>query len=82
LSKTRSFLDAVSASAVALMVVATLQLGIATLNIAKPPHVDILGIAIALISIVLITRYRINAAWLVLGSSLIGYIAMALGYIK
>ncbi|BAZ88087.1 chromate efflux transporter [Dolichospermum compactum] len=79
---TRSFLDAVNASAVALMVVAALQLGIATLKIAKPPYVDILGIAIALISIVLITRYRINAAWLVLGSSLIGYGAMALGYIK
>ncbi|WP_302850043.1 hypothetical protein [Sphaerospermopsis torques-reginae] len=41
-----------------------------------------MGIAIALISIVLITRYRINAAWLVLGSSLIGYGAMALGYIN
>jgi chromate transporter len=79
---TRSFLDAVNASAVALMVVAALQLGIATLKIAKPPYVDILGIAIALISTVLITRYRINAAWLVLGSSLIGYGAMALGYIK
>ncbi|MFO0052006.1 MAG: chromate efflux transporter [Dolichospermum sp.] len=79
---TRSFLDAVNASAVALMVVAALQLGIATLNIAKPPYVDILGIAIALTSIVLTTRYRINAAWLVLGSSLIGYGAMALGYIK
>jgi len=79
---TRSFLDAVNASAVALMVVAALQLGIATLNIAKPPYVDILGIAIALTSTVLTTRYRINAAWLVLGSSLIGYGAMALGYIK
>lgn len=80
---TKSFLDAVNASAVALMVVAALQMGIATLKIAKPPYVDILGIAIALISTFLITRYRINAAWLVLGSSLIAYVAwLVLGYIK
>ncbi|MBD2138410.1 chromate efflux transporter [Anabaena sp. FACHB-1237] len=81
-ARMKSFLDAVNASTVALMAVAVLQLGMATLNVVKPPYVDVLGIAIALISTILITRYHINSAWLVLASSLIGYIAIALGYIK
>jgi chromate transporter len=79
---TKYFLDAVNASAVALMVVATLQLALATLTIAKSPYVDIFAIAIALISTILITRYRVNAAWLVLGSGLIGFAGMTLGFIQ
>ncbi len=73
---TRAFLDAVNASAIALMAVVTLQLGFATLIISKPPFVDFLAVAIAIVSAVLALRYNINAAWLVLGAALIGWIAI------
>ncbi|MEA5620485.1 chromate efflux transporter [Cronbergia sp. UHCC 0137] len=78
---TRAFLDAVNASAVALMVVTTIQLGIATLILAQVPYVDFLSLAIALFSTILALRFRINAAWLILGSALIGYGALFLGYL-
>jgi chromate transporter len=71
---TRAFLDAVNASAIALMAVVTLQLGFATLIISKPPYVDFLAVAIALVSAILAIRYNINAAWLVLGAAVIGWI--------
>ncbi len=73
---TRAFLDAVNVSAVALMVVTTLQLGITTLILKSAPYLDFLGLAIALSAAVLAIRYRINAAWLVLGGSLIGGTAL------
>ncbi|HEY9694156.1 MAG TPA: chromate efflux transporter [Oculatellaceae cyanobacterium] len=76
---TRAFLDAVNASAIALMAVVTLQLGFATLIISKPPFVDFLAVAIALFSAILAIRYNLNAAWLVLGAALIGWIAIAFG---
>jgi chromate transporter len=62
---TAAFLDAVNVSAVALMAVVTLQLGIATLT-------DFLPAAIAIISAVLLIRFQVNSAWLVLGGALIG----------
>ena len=76
---TRAFLDAVNVSALALMAVVTLQLGFATLIISKPPFVDFLAVAIALVSAVLAIRYNINAAWLVLGAAVIGWIAIFFG---
>jgi chromate transporter len=78
---TKAFLDAVNVSAVALMVVTTLQLGLTTLTLTKAPYVDGLGIAIALTSAVLVMRYRVNAAWIVLGSALISWGALLIGYI-
>lgn len=80
-SWTRSFLDAVNVSAVALMVVTTLELGIKTLTLAKVPYVDFLGLIIFLISAVLAIRYRVNAAWLVLSGGVIGWSVSILGYI-
>ena len=76
---TSAFLDAVNASAIALMAVVTLQLGFATLIISKPPFVDFLAVAIALVSAMFAIRYNINAAWLVLGAAVIGWIAIFFG---
>ncbi|WP_017653133.1 chromate efflux transporter [Fortiea contorta] len=77
---TSAFLDAVNVSAVALMVVVTLQLAVATLSLPKAPYLDFLAVAIATIAAVLAIRFRINAAWLVLGGAVVGAIAALLGY--
>lgn len=77
---TSAFLDAVNASALALMAVVTLQLAISTLGKSTAPYVDLLAIAIAIFSAVLALRYRVSAAWLVLGGAIIGWIAFTLGY--
>ncbi|WP_353931855.1 chromate efflux transporter [Okeanomitos corallinicola TIOX110] len=76
---TRYFLDAVNVSAVALMVVTSLQLGITTLSLEKIPYIDFLGVGIFGVSAFLSIRYSINSAWLVLGGSLIGWIFSVLG---
>ena len=76
---TSAFLDSINVSAVALMVVVTFQVGVATLSLAKLPFVDFFGLAIAIISAVLAIRFRINAAWLVLGGAIIGWGASLLG---
>ena len=72
-SWTRPFLDAVNVSAVTLMVLTTVQLGIATLILPKTHSVDFLGLGMALISAVLVIRYRINAAYLIIGGAIIGW---------
>ena len=81
-SWTRAFLDAVNVSAVALMVVTTLQLGAATLTLPQAPFGDFLGFAIAIVSAILAIRLGINSAWLVFGSALIGWSASLLGYTR
>ncbi|MDZ8033640.1 chromate efflux transporter [Nostoc sp. DedSLP04] len=81
-SWTRAFLDAVNVSAVALMVVTTLQLGTATLTLPQAPFVDFLGLAIAIVCAILAIHFRINAAWLVFGSAFIGWGASLLGYTR
>jgi chromate transporter len=81
-SWSRAFLDAVNVSAVALMVVTTLQLGAATLTLPQAPFVDFLGLAIAIVSAILAIHFRINAAWLVFGSAFIGWGATLLGYTR
>ncbi|MEH2318643.1 chromate efflux transporter [Nostoc sp.] len=79
-SWTRAFLDAVNVSAVALMVITTLQLGAATLTLPQAPFADFLGFAIAIVSAILAIRFHLNAACLVFGSALIGWGASLLGY--
>lgn len=79
---TAAFLDAINVSAVALMAVVTVQLAVATLTVPKAPFVDVFALGIALISAVLVIRYKINTAWLVLGAALIGWLAFILGYIR
>ncbi len=78
---TAAFLDAVNVSSVALMVVVTLQLGVATLTIVKPPYIDFWAVLIAIVAGILAIRDQINAAWIVLGAALIGWGASFLSYI-
>ena len=73
-SWTRPFLDAVNVSAVALMTLTTIQLGVATLILPKTDSIDFLGLGIAVISTILVIRYRINSIYLILGGSIIGYL--------
>ncbi|MFN7412420.1 MAG: chromate efflux transporter [Dolichospermum sp.] len=79
-SWTRPFLDAVNVSAVALMVLTTIQLGMATLILPKANSIDLLGLGISIISAILAIRYRINAAYLILGGGIIGWSALMSGY--
>jgi chromate transporter len=80
-SWTRPFLDAVNVSAVALMVLTTIQLGIATLILPKTQYLDFLGLGIALISAILVIHYRINAAYLIIAGGVIGWSALIFGYV-
>lgn len=77
---TSAFLDAVNASALALMAVVTMQLAISTLGRSTVPYIDGLAVTIASVSAILAFRFQINAAWLVLGGALLGWIAFTLGY--
>ncbi|MTJ51743.1 chromate efflux transporter [Anabaena sp. UHCC 0253] len=79
-SLTRPFLDSVNVSAVGLMVLTTIQLAIATLSLTKTPYIDFLGLGIAIISGILVIRYRINAVYLILGGAMIGWGAAIFGY--
>jgi chromate transporter len=80
-SWTRPFLDAVNVSALALMVLTTMQLGMATLILSKTHDLDFLGLGISVISAILVLFYRINAMYLILGGSIIGWVALILGYL-
>jgi chromate transporter len=61
-------LDGVNVASLALMAVVTWQLGRAAL-------VDPLTIALTVVSAILLLRFRVNSAWLVLGGALVGVIA-------
>ena len=63
-----AFLDGVNVASLALMAAVSYQLGRSSL-------VDWLTIGLAIMSAVLLLRYRINSAWLVLGGSLAGVAA-------
>lgn len=62
-----AFLDGVNAASLALMVVVTYQLGRSAL-------VDLETIALALVSAIILLRFRINSAWLVLGGAVVGFL--------
>ena len=62
-----AFLDGVNAAALALMFFVTYQLGRAAL-------VDIKTIALAVISAIILFRFRVNSAWLVLGGAIVGWL--------
>lgn len=62
-----AFLDGVNAASLALMVVVTYQLGRSAL-------VDITTFALALTSALLLFRFEINSAWLVLGGAIAGWL--------
>jgi chromate transporter len=60
-----AFLDGVNAASLSLMAVVTWQLGRAAL-------VDWLAVALLIASLVLLMRYHLNSAWLVLGGAIVG----------
>ncbi|HKM80781.1 MAG TPA: chromate efflux transporter [Candidatus Acidoferrum sp.] len=69
-----AFLDGVNAAAVALMAFVGWQFARASL-------VNVPAIVLALASAVLVFRYKVNSAWLVLGGALAGIVLHALGII-
>jgi len=62
---TRPFLDGVNVGALALMLVVTWHLGRAAI-------VDVTTAGLALVSLILLLRFRVNSAWLVLGGAVVG----------
>jgi chromate transporter len=62
-----AFLDGVNVAALALMSVVTYQLGRAAL-------VDVTTIVLAVISAVILFRFRVNSAWLVLAGAIVGWL--------
>ncbi len=69
---TAPLLDGVNLAALALMAAVTLQLGRAAL-------VDAVTVALAVVSLVVLLRYRLNSAWLILGGALVGLGTRLLG---
>src|SRR5258706_237252 len=68
------FLDGVNVASLALMAAVSYQLGRAAI-------IDLLTIGLTIVSAVLLLRFRINSAWLVLGGALVGIVAQAVrGY--
>ncbi len=63
-----AFLDGVNAASLALMFVVTIQLG-------RAAFIDWLTVALAAASAILLFRWRVNSAWLVLGGAAAGVIA-------
>ncbi|NTX34041.1 chromate efflux transporter [Myxococcus sp. CA051A] len=66
-----AFLDGVNVASLALMAVVTWQLGRAAL-------VDAWTVGLALASAVLLIRWRVNSAWLVLGGGAVGWLVKSL----
>ena len=62
-----SLLDGVNASALGLMAAVTVQLGISSL-------IDFYTIIIAIISLVLLLRYKVNSTWLIAAGGIAGFI--------
>jgi chromate transporter len=63
-----SLLDGVNASALGLMAAVTFQL-------ARSSLIDLYTIVIAIISLILLLRYKINSTWLIAGGAIAGFIA-------
>jgi chromate transporter len=61
----RAFLDGVNVASLALMAVVTWQLGRAAI-------LDVTTVLLAILSAILLIRFRINSAWLVLGGAAVG----------
>jgi chromate transporter len=70
---TAAFLDGANAAAVGLMAAVAWQLGTTSI-------VDALTAALGLIALLLLIRFRVNSAWLVLGGAFTGLAATAVGH--
>lgn len=62
-----AFLDGLNVASLAVMIVVTYELG-------RTALIDLPTVALLLISAILLIRYRINSAWLVIGGALAGYL--------
>lgn len=62
-----SLLDGVNASSLGLMAAVTFQLSSSSLT-------DFPTILVAVVSLILLLRYKINSTWLIAGGALIGFI--------
>jgi chromate transporter len=62
-----SLLDGVNASALGLMAAVTFQLAVASLQ-------DVFTALIAILSLFLLLRYKINSTWLILGGAIAGFV--------
>ena len=69
-----AFLDAVNASAIGLMAGVTVELARHTLLDWESKQIDWGAGLIALVSAAVLFRYKVNAAWLVLGGAVIGWL--------
>ncbi|MEZ4702483.1 MAG: chromate efflux transporter [Rhodothermales bacterium] len=69
---TAAFLDAVNVAAIALMAAVVVQLGMETL-------VSWRSVVIAAAAAVLVVRYKTNAAWIVLGGAVAGWLLLHIG---
>ena len=69
-----AFLDAVNASAIGLMAAVTVELARHTLLDWESKQIDWGAGLIALVSAAVLFRYKVNAAWLVLGGAVIGWL--------
>jgi chromate transporter len=68
-----AFLDGVNVAALALMLAVTWQLGRAAL-------VDAVTVGLAVITAVLLVRYKVNSVWLILGAAVLGILASVGGW--
>jgi chromate transporter len=66
-----SLLDGVNIASLGLMAAVTLQL-------ARSSLIDPLTILIALVSLLLLIRWRVNSTWLIVGGALVGLVALLL----
>lgn len=66
-----SLLDGVNAASLGLMAAVAWQLGVASLT-------DALTLGLALVSLFLLLRYKVNSTWLIAGGALVGLVSMAL----
>jgi chromate transporter len=68
-----AFLDGVNVAALALMLAVTWQLARAAL-------VDAVTVGLAVVSAVLLVRYRVNSVWLIVGAAVLGILASLAGW--
>ena len=68
-----AFLDGVNVAALALMMAVTWQVGRAAL-------VDAVTVGLAVVSAVLLVRYRVNSVWLIVGAGVLGILASVMGW--
>jgi chromate transporter len=66
-----TFLDGVNAASLALMAVVTYQLG-------RTALIDLTTVALLVVTLVLLTGFRVNSVWLVLIGALVGHLTHAL----